>query len=230
MTAIDISALTLAAVAKTVESGALQAAIDEGVKKTVDRIVATATDRYSEFGQAVEAAVKNALKLDDAAVGLPSYNQFILSVIKARFDAIVNGELRAGLESGLDELLRDAPKEIRLSALIDGFKRWVVESGLSTSDRCTIELEATTYGSRWLKLDPKGRCDRYAARFAFLIGQDGKVHALSDGGQDMRNALLFRGYTGFPRDLFRLMAAGSVIVIDQTSFDDSLVRDDDAED
>lgn len=227
MTAIDISHLARDAVAKTVENGALQAAIDKGVQYTIERIVTNATGPYSDFAKAVEEAVKTALKLDPAAVGLPSYNQFVLSVIKARFDAIVNGDLRARLEADLDELLRDAPKRILLSELISNFKLWVVQSGLRTSDHCTIALETTTYGSRWLNLDPNGGVRRHSCRFAFLISSDGTVSTMLSGGQDMRNALLSRSCTGFPRDLFRMMAAGTVIIIDETSFDDGLVRDDD---
>lgn len=223
MTTIDLTQLTNDAVAKAIEDGALKAALDKGVTTAIKDIVDRATGYSSPFRKVLEETIREAMEFDPKAAGLTGYNAAILEIIKTKLDAIVDEQLRERFSKDMDDLLVKAPSEITLSKLVEGFKRWVVEDRQADNDYCTISAERTEYGSHWLRLDPKGGRSEWDCRFSFLISSDGVVYSFSDGGQDMKKALLTKGLTGFPRDLFRMMVAGTKVTIDTMDIDNSLI-------
>ncbi|MGF7178394.1 hypothetical protein [Azospirillum doebereinerae] len=224
MTTIDLNRLTADAMTKAVKSGALQTAIERGVSKAIEEIAREAVGYGSPFRKALEEAVKSMLEFDPKDLGLSGYNAAVLAVIKAKLDAIVDEQLRERFSKDLDDLLAQPPNEIALSKLVADFKRWAIRDGLTDGDYCTVRIDRTTsHNSRWLRLDPKGGRSEYSCRFSLLITDDDSVFSISDSGQDLKNAVLSKRLYGFPRDLFRLMAAGAKIVIDTTDIDGSLI-------
>lgn len=223
MTTIDLTQITNDAIAKAVESGALKAAIERGVSKAVEDIARSATGYGSPLREALEDAVKGALQLQPGAMGLPSYNAAILDVIKSKLDAIMDEQLRERFSKDLDDLLVQAPKEITISKLVENFKRWAIEDHLADGEYCSVCIKRTEYGSHWVYLDPSRGKDNYTARFKFLINQDDEVFSFTDSGHDMKNAILSKCLRGFPRDLFRIMVAGTKVVIDTTDISNSLI-------
>lgn len=229
-TTIDLNQLVLSAVTKAVEGGAVAAAIDAGVQKTIEEIVGRATRSYSPFGEALEEAITATLQIQAGDLGLSGYNQMVLSVIRAKLDAIVDEQLREKFAADLEALLIPAPKEIHLSKLIRDFKVWAKNEVLTDSYCCTVKVERTEYKSHWVYLDPKSNKSNYNCRFRFLISGDGSIFSLSDQGQDMKNVILSKQLRGFPRDLFQMMAAGTKISIDEEEPSDRFGDDEYEED
>ena len=224
------------AVRELVTSGKLKVMVEAHVAKMLDSILGDALRSYGDIGKQIEAAVKQALAIDPAQLGLTGYNLTVLAIVKQKLDAAIEKVGVEKLSKDMDELLgTNAPVEIKLSKLIEEFKEWAAgQSG--TGSRCTIIFEESSYGSRWLYLDKDARKGMYECQFSMLISdKDGAGGTCTTNGtvpiicriegRDPKQTFIMGKLYGFERTLFQMYAAGTRVVVDETDFDDGLERE-----
>lgn len=218
-----------------IKSGALTKLVKEQVAKTLATIVADALGAYrSPFAKQLTEAVSASLSIDPSALGLAGYNKVVLAVVQQKLDEAVHVVGREQIAKDMAKLLgTDAPKQIKLSALLEQFKEFARENHERDRDqrRCTIILERRDqYSSRWLYLDVKPDKQKYDCRYRMLIGtDDGKVSACGIEGSDPSKTVFLGTIYGFARTLFQMYAAGTRVVFDLDTDDveDYLGGDDD---
>lgn len=226
------------AVRKLVTDGKLAAMVESHVSKMLDSILADALRSYGDIGKQIQEAVKTAIAIDPAALGLHGYNQTVLAIVKQKLDAEIQ---RVGIEKlskDMDELLgTNAPAAIKLSKLIEEFKEWAAHEH-GTSDRCTIIFEESCYVSRWLYLDKEHGKKTYECQFSMLIpDKDGAGGTCATTGatpsicrikgRDPKQTFVLGTLYGFEKTLFQMYAAGTKIIVDETEFYDGLEREGD---
>ncbi len=222
-TTIDLAALVNVSLAKAISAGTLTNAIDAGVAKAIEKIADDVTGYNSPFRKQLSEAVQSVLGFAPEALGLTGYNLAITQVIKAKLDAILDDQLSNKFTKDLEELLVPAPAEIKISKLVEDFKRWAIRERATDGDRCTVRIERGSYGnSIWVHLDPKRQTGIHGCRFVILTGNGEGIYSLTDNGQDMKKAILSKSLYGFPRDLFQLLAAGTKFVFDTWGVDGDL--------
>src|SRR4051812_21254874 len=103
------------AVAAKLSTDFIEKEVNTRVDKLVADAVASALSSYSETGKLITEAVKDALKVD--RLDLPSYGATVSAMLKEQIQAKVSGMVAGQLAAGMDELLRLAPVEVKLSAI-----------------------------------------------------------------------------------------------------------------
>jgi hypothetical protein len=222
----DIEAAVANATHELVKSGRLTEIIKTQVESTVERILKDALGEWSPSGKQLKEAVESALSIDPERLGLPGYNQTVLTIVRNALDARVEEVAGKKLKADLDQMLGTAaPKEIKLSALVKEFKKFARDRGGHEEGEkaVTVILERDRgYSSRWLYLDVDPCKEKYRCAFQMLLSNDGDVHVCKIDGHDPKKSIFLGVLTGFDRLIFQMYAAGTKVVIDQEEFDDEL--------
>lgn len=157
------------------DTGMLKDIITGEVEKAVSRAVCEVFRPYSPLSKQIEAAASAALAFDVERLGLPSYNEMVLTIIRTRMAAAIEKIGTAQLDEQMAELLAsEAPETLKLSELVHQFKEWAHEDK-GTSGVTIIVEEPSTYGSRWIYFDPKARKEKYTCGIRLLVRDDGKL-------------------------------------------------------
>jgi hypothetical protein len=193
--------------------------IEKEVATRVDKLIVESVDRalrsYSDTGKMIEKAVEDALRVD--RLDLPSYGSTVLQILKTQIEAVVAPLVAGRLSADMDELLKLAPKTIKLSEIADEMRKGH-EGGDSYGEVITVEVKHSDYGSTWIYLDEETHHERRAefeASHRLLVGKDGTI---SGGWLDNRPLKdtnhIGRSY-GLSQRLRAYVACGTKITIDE---------------
>ncbi len=208
------------ALQRIIASDTIEKAIEAQLTNTIQAEIKSQLREYSDFGKQLEAAVKDALKVDFSNLGLPGYGDMILKIVRKQAEEQINAELARSIESRLTDILQPPPATINLSTLVEQYIEHCVENARHScscddTDRITLIVETSQYGSRWVYLDPDEGTDKYECKIRFLVGEKGgKISALKMDGSEVGNKLFVGKFYRFERTLFQLHAAGTELVID----------------
>lgn len=219
---IDLEKMVQTSLRGMADSGKIVEIVDKHAEQLVNSVVRDALATYSDFGKSLSKALGDSLRVDVNSIGLPQYNALVLEIVRRQLGKSLEQSGRQQLEKNMEALLAsEAPKEIKITKLIEDFKKWVVEDDKSRRGReITAFVEPTEYGSFWISLDPKGDQTRHMCRFRLLVNEDtGALATAWLSGVDTSKALFLGGLYGFERDLFQMWTVKTRIVIDAKEFD-----------
>lgn len=223
---IDLEKLVQDSLKGMFESGKFVEIIDKHTEALVNSAVRDALSTYSEFGKQLSASLAESLRVDVGGIGLPGYNQIVLNIIRQKLTHVLDTAGREKIESDLTELLATtAPAEIKLSKLVENFTEWARgDNGLEDWEECdvTIHYEISEHGSHHLYLDPAENVQKYSCRFNLHMYKDGKILSTRIAGKDTEKVILIGSLYGFERDLFHMHVAKTLVVFDETEFDNHI--------
>lgn len=209
-----------AAIGNMVESGVVERAINVAVEKTVLGAISDQLREYSDFGKAVNDAVKKALAIDVAHIDLPSYNTIILTLIRKHVAQLTDKSIAETLQKQLTALLAPAPAQIKISDLVAEFIKFNTSQANACfcdgayPERITLQIEPTDHRITWIAFDKVNGKSRYECQVRFGVDSDGKIFGLALEGSDVSKSATLDRY-GFNRRMFQLYAAGTKIILDQ---------------
>jgi hypothetical protein len=212
-----------------VASGAIQNMIAEQLKKTVDTVLKSQIESYSEFGNALKEKVKAALLIDDLR-DLPNYGHFISGIIAKNVDQQLHGAYAAKLAEDIQTLFKDAPAEYTLEQLIEDFKKHITGRMFREHDhRMTLRLKEWDCGGFVVEMDQSANADRFSCDLSFQVNKEGEIFALKLKKSDVSKDLFIGGLDAFERAIFRMYVQGTKLVIEPgtTESDFSLYYGDD---
>lgn len=204
------SAVT-AAFERIAASGVIEQTIEKKLTETIVEAVNSHLRSYSDFGQAIQKHVQQAIGVDLERADLPSYNDFVLKVIRKQLDAAMVGPAAKQIEEDMAKLLAKAPTEITLQELVDDFIKAYKED--REGEAFTLHIEHESYGFKYVCLDVDPDKGRYSCDFRIGIDKQGHVYSLQLGAKDVSKTLFVGPIYGFERDVFQLYAAKTKIVI-----------------
>ncbi|WP_070106462.1 hypothetical protein [Burkholderia plantarii] len=213
----DLSSAVAGAFSKIVADGVIERAIEDKLTKTITSIIDDELRSYSDFGKQLGEQVKAALQVDLSRLGLPSYNDFIMKVVRAKVSAITQSAIAQQVEKQLETLLAPAPAEITLSALVEQFIKGNDDRygcSCDAPDRITLHVQDTDYGSHWIALDKDEGKSEYGCEIRFGVREDGRMFCLTLGKQKVDETLFLDPY-GFERSILQMHLAGTKVVIDR---------------
>jgi hypothetical protein len=224
----DISAAVAAALGKIVDSGKIEAAIDNEIQKTIAEVIHNQLRPYSDFGKALEAKLKAALDIERLnTIGVGGYNAIVLELLQRKIGPMIHTLGATQIDETLTKLLAPAPAEKKLSELVEEFKENIREDYTLPKDRgseITVEVEQLQYG-RVVALDRRPSRSRHSCELCFHVRQDGHIHHLRylPRAYDQSCHHVFIGeYYGFERTLFQLHACRTKLVMDVNAVDRSM--------
>ncbi len=190
--------------------------IEKEVNTRVEKLILESVDRalrsYSDTGKLIEKAVEDALKVD--RLDLPSYGHIVTQMLKAQIDVRVAPLVAGRLAEDMEELLKLAPKEVKLSeiaaSMIDGKEGY--------GPVITVIVHRTEYGSTWIYLDEEEVIEernKYRCRHRLLISEDGRISGAYVGERELkRDSYIGRVY-GLEQRIRAYVACGTKIILDE---------------
>jgi hypothetical protein len=200
-----------AAFDKIVASGVIEQVIEKKLTETISDAIGTHLRSYGDFGKAIQEKVQQSIGVNLDRMDLPSYNDFVLKVIRTQMDAAMTGTAAKQLEENMAKLLAVAPAEITLEKLVNDFIEAHKED--RQGQEFTLLIERESYGFTYVCFDEDEGKSKYSCDFRIGITKDGEVFSLQLGGKDVSKTLFVGPIYGFERDLYQLYAAKTKIVV-----------------
>ncbi|MFT4056881.1 MAG: hypothetical protein QM681_20415 [Novosphingobium sp.] len=194
--------------------------IEKEVNARVEKLIVESVDRalrsYSDTGKLIEKAVEDALRVDK--LDLPAYGETVKGILKAQIESRVSDLVSGQLSKDMDELLKLAPKEVKLSEIAD-YMREEFEGGDHYGRVITVIVQEKSYGSTWVYLDDQNsikHSDWHKCRFSLLIRDDGTIASASVGNdRDELGRKRIGRAVGLEQKLRSYVACGTKIILDE---------------
>ena len=212
--------LVMKSMDKILKSGDIEKTIEAALKKTMGDIIDSEIRSYSNFGKNLEEIVKQAFNINPKDVTLPQYNDFLLKIITHQVEQFKSNELVAAIKKNMENLLTPAPKEIKLSKIIEDFKehydpRKCGEYFQNRPEKCTVFIETSEYGSRVIHLDPEHKDEKYQCAISFMVSDnDNRIFALRYEKCDLKRTLFVDRHSQFECDLYQMSVGNTKVEVD----------------
>ena len=203
------------ALAQMAESGQFNKIVEAMVHKSVEEIISQCFNYGGPFQKQLAEAINKNIHIDFSHLGLAGYNQTLLNIIKAKLDSSIVQFAQKQISEGLDQLFATPPAEIKLSELVELYKKYLAEDDRDKE----MEINAKVIRSEgcdgyWrLKLD--GVPNKYGKQFEIACDNKGNIYSISAPYHgDLTKALFAGPFYGFERALWQMYAAKTKLVID----------------
>lgn len=186
MTEQNMGALISAAVAARVTPEYVEQQVTARVDKLIDEAVNDALRSYSDNGKLIRDTVAAALKIE--SLDLPSYGHVVTSILKSQIEHICADLIAGRLKEDMAELLKLAPKSIKLSEIADAMRER--HEGEAYGEVITVIVERNEYRSTWVYLDEDrviADRDKWQAAVRLLIREDGTIASATLKGSDLQS-------------------------------------------
>lgn len=217
----DLTGLINRAVAETLTPEFVEKEVKSRIEKLIIETINHAMRSYSDTGKMIEAAVTEALKVD--RLDLPSYGLMIMDMLKTQIEATVSPLIAGRLASDMAELLKLAPKEIKLSAIVADMVKERKEDGEYGPDLVTCIIEETDYGWFWVYLDPRTHYtdrEKHQCDFRLSVSKEGEITSGTFNGTEYKTGAgskktIGRCY-GLEQQFRAMIACNTRIIIDES--------------
>ena len=237
----DIAIPTMEAVQQATRPEVVKEIVEKRVSKAVEDAIDNAMRSYSPFGKDLEKKIQEALSIQN--LNLPQYNSMIGSMIEKLVTGHVSELIEGRLKKDLAELLKLAPKTIKLSEIVDEMRRGHEgDGGYGEVVTCHIERDderSEVFGPYWIVyLDETEHLDwssRKRAQYAIHLThglkgdknqpnediQTGHIYHITQGSHTLTGQGRFPAGKphGLGERLMALYAAESIIGINEDDVD-----------
>ena len=183
--------------------GKLEKMVTAGIEELVKGAVNNAMSSYSGFGRELSEQVKSSLHFDVKLLGLAGYNETVMQIIKAKLSTAVNIQGAAKIVEQIDGILNDVPAEIKLSELVEEFKKHCADCGVDCGDKVSCEVDVRdSYGT--VTLTPHKNQRNIKTIILQYCTERNDVYGFSMGSQDYSRKVFANCRWGFQKLLFGL--------------------------
>lgn len=210
----DFSNLIADAVAAKMTPDFIEKEVDSRVEKLIVECIDKSFCSYSDTAKLIEEAVTAALKV--SKLDLPSYGTMVTAMLKSQIEAVVSPIVSGRLAADMEELLKLAPAEIKLSEIVNDMRQ-EHEDGDKWGNVITVILEEPSYRSRWLYLDEEDHYDdrdKYKCRHRLLLNEDGTVSGGWIDTKDLTKGTWVGRSYGLGQRLRAFIACNTRIILD----------------
>ena len=120
-------------------SGTIQKIIEEKISKTINSAIDSCFDW--DFEQQIKKQIKESVGDIASKIKLNSYNSFIATAIENIVNVELNKDLKEKINTKLTQALIVTEKEIKLSKIIEEFKRYECDDDEEYSYCCNIKKD-----------------------------------------------------------------------------------------
>lgn len=193
--------------------------VEKQVIERTDKLITDAIDHalrsYSKTGKLIEEAVENALRVD--RLDLPSYGETVAALLKSQIDEKVSILLAGKLAEDMDNLLKLAPKEVRLSEIAEYMLKDHEEDG-AYGEVITVEVERSSYCSdyAYIYLDEKeANTPNKGCPISLHVCPKGKILSANLGRYELKSSTFVGRRYGLEQRILAYYACGTRIIIDE---------------
>ncbi|WP_417701891.1 hypothetical protein [Pseudophaeobacter sp.] len=148
----DIALLASQALQAATAPERVKEIVEKQVSETVSSAIRDATRSYSRFAKDLEKKIEDALSINN--LDLPSYNTIVCAMVQKQVEAVTSELIAGRLKSDVAEMLKVAPKTIKLSQIVEEMRKPHEENGgYGEVVTCIIEgidhEDSNFWGPRW---------------------------------------------------------------------------------
>jgi len=235
-TTTDIAQLAQDALAEATNPDKIKGLVFDHINKTVEEAVKDAVRSYSPFGRDLQKKVEEALSLN--TLNLPSYNTMICGMVQKLVATHTSTLIEARLAKDIAEMLKVAPKEIRLSAIVEQMTERKKDMDGHGEVTCIVEHREPArdlWGPEWTIYLDETECHSWANRNMAEVKIDvwhgikannhvtdddlnkGTIRSIFEHGSTIasKSGFTTASLYGLTGNLLALYAAETVITIDE---------------
>lgn len=209
--------------AKLIAAGTIEAAIEKKLAECVTSAIDDGMRSYGEFGKQIKEHVSKALQVNFENLTLPSYNDFILKIIRKNIEANMNSAVTAKMAQDLAEMMTPAaPESVTLEKLIAQFIKYETEEdGSNAGDKISFHLEESQHGFRYVYFDKDSNREKHRCDYRIGVDdKDGRIFTMTIDRKDISKTLFVGQLYDFERTLFQMYTAGTKLIIEQDAHAD----------
>lgn len=203
--------------------------VRELVEKKIADIISSAVESsfrsYVNVGKQIEAAVSNSLDIH-GSVDLPAYGQMVMALLRSKMDETLSDLVNERLSAEINDILQIAPKEIKISTIVQQ-----IINDLDLSDRygsnitCIIEENTHSQGSYYIYLDTDDEKQKHECSARFFATSGGKIHSLFLDGKDASKTIIMGALWGWEKTLFGTgQRQGDLLDLTWSNYDGEKIR------
>lgn len=220
----NLTDFILAEVHRQTSEEAIRSLIEQKIGSTIKAAVESAFRSFGDVGKQIEKAVTSALQIGDT-LDVPSYGNMVMALLRVKMDEVLAPLVNERLGAEMAEILKLAPKEVKLSELVktmiaecDRQDRW------GSSVTCIVD-ESGTPGYRWIYLDQDREKSKHSCEAQLGVDPDGKIYHLVIDRKDAKTTVVLGAYEAWKKQLFAAYCCGSKLIADE-DFVDTGIGDD----
>ncbi len=212
----NLTEFILAEVHRQTGEEAVRKVVAEKIGQVVHRAVDSSMQTYGGVGQKIAKAVEKALDLD-GDLDIPRYSHMVTALLRAKMDEILGDLVNKRLSEDMAEILKVAPKEVKLSEIVAE----LVKHEEEYSDRrgesvtCVVEESSSVSGYRHIYIDAEADKSKYSCDARIAVDSDGKIYGLVIGGREAKDTIVMGRMYGWRKMIFAAYACGSKLIVDE---------------
>lgn len=214
----DLTNLISSAVAAKLTPDFIEKEINNKIEKLIVDSIDSAMRSYSETGALIKKAVSDALRVD--SLDLPAYGATVCKILKTQIEARVSDLVSGQLAKDMDELLKLAPKEVKLSEIAEEMLEYNREFG---EGGITVIVERDDYGYSTIYLDERtsdkyglqGPGRKHDCRYSLSVDKYGKIYTARIDKKDVRDVERIGRSYGIGQKISAYVACGTTMIIDE---------------
>lgn len=194
-----------------------EAAIREKITGHIDKAVEDAIKSAFSYGDTrkkIESVVQGALAIE-GGLNMPSYSTMVLALLRQKLNDVVADHVAKRLDEEMSEILELAPKEVKLSKVVEQ----MIE-GLEMADRygssvtCIIEPSEYAEDVFHVYLDEEEDKAKYQCDVQMFVS-NGQLKNLTVDKKDAKTSLRMGPMWGWKTMLFSAYCGASKFIVDE---------------
>lgn len=215
----NLSDFIVAEVARQCASDNVRKLVEAKIDESIRGAVNDAFRSYGDVRQHLEKAVKDALQIGERRLDVPSYGNMVMAILRTKMDEVLQPLVSERLAKEMDDILGLAPKELKLSKVVEAMIQQEKEIGAERwGGRVTCLVEGTNYGGHWIYLDRQSdaqRRSKHECTAQVGVNDDGNIFYLKIDRKDARTTVVMGEHDPYLRMLFAAYCCGSKFIVDE---------------
>jgi len=209
----NIKNIIIKCVNKMETDGKIEEIITNQLTKTFKGIIEDIYSSYGKLHKELKIELTKVLKIDLANTTLPDYKSNLLKIIQSCLEKNLSNVSMEKFEKDVNLLLTsDAPKEIKISELIEKFIDNIDKD--DSYGEISFHHETSKYKSRYIYFDEDPDKTKYQCTYKLWYDDNGKIHNIEIDGKDFNKKLILGGLYGFDALLFKMYSISTKIIDD----------------
>lgn len=227
---MDLNKMVMQSLSKMEAEGKIEEIVDKHVTSTVESIVSDTFGNWSDFSKNLKKQVSEKLQVNFDGLDLTTYNTLIMKAVEEKLGDSIATEGVARINESIEDLLKVAKPEYKLSELVKEMADEVDDMDMSDDafHEMTMEIDKS-YSLAIISLDPEPGVDKYECKYRFWFDErTGKISNVEIKDSAYRKArkinefdarAILYGFHGLEGTLFKMYAAGSKLILDEDDVD-----------
>lgn len=224
-TAVNLNEMVNGSLSKIV-SEKLPQMIEKHLSEAVNSVISDAFSYSSEIRRQIKLAVSSKMCLNFDDITIPEYNKMITATINEALCKVAHFEGLEKLKKDTEEMLtKSIPAEIKISELVREFAT-DDSAGEERSENIMFIHELHSGDFHYYYMDKDDSSSRYDCAICITTYQ-GKICSAKIDGFDPSKQVKIGSFFGFKEKVFRMYAAGTIIIPDVENVETEYCYDED---